>query len=81
MASNETVSLTIEGAGGTSVEVHYRDRGDEPPPPVYTGAIPSSGVLTISLPRGYFVVLAEGYKTGIANFSDGAAAKTVKLEK
>ena len=81
MTTGEKASLTIEAAGGTAVEVLYRDRGEDPPPPVYTGTIPANGTLTVSLPRGYFVILAPSYKTGIANFSDGTASKTVRLEK
>ena len=75
----EMASLTIEEEPGAHVQVLYRDRGDDPPPPVFTGRLGPDGRVTVSVPRGYFVVLSPGCETGIVHLETGLAAQTLRF--
>jgi hypothetical protein len=54
-----TTSLTIEGQPGEEVRVVYRNRSDEPPPPIWEGKLGADGRVTIDVPQGYLVVLGS----------------------
>ena len=80
---SDQVQLTVVGDPGTKLRILYRDRGDgdEPAPPLYEGQIGNDGSIVVTLPRCYCVVLADGYETGIANFTDGSNSMTVRLKR
>jgi hypothetical protein len=79
--AEKTVSLTIEGEPGAEVEVVYRDRGDEPPPSAYTGKLGPDGRVTVSLPRGYFLVFSPECEMAILHLETGPATQSVRLRK
>lgn len=72
--------LTIEAKHGEEVRVLYRDRSDEPPPPIWQGTIGESGKVTIEVPQAYIVII--GSSGGVAVLSlhqTKPAAQTVRL--
>jgi len=72
--------LTIVAEAGASISVRYRDRGDDPPPPVFDGHVGPEGGVTITVPCAYLVVLSPGCETAIADLREGAD-ETVHLLK
>ncbi|HEX8652839.1 MAG TPA: hypothetical protein VF708_18630 [Pyrinomonadaceae bacterium] len=73
-------SLTIEGKPGEEVRVLYRDRGDEPPPPIWEGKLGADGRVTIDVPQGYLVVLgSNGGQAVLELYKTKPASETVRL--
>lgn len=72
-------TLILRGLPNAAVEVMLRDRGDEPPPPVFKGQLGVDGTLALSVPRADMVVLSPGCETGIVQFADDAELAEVTL--
>ena len=73
-------SLTIEGAPEEKVRVLYRDRGDEPPPPIWQGKLGADGRVTIEVPQAYLVILgSNGGEAVLRLFETKPATETVRL--
>lgn len=67
-------AVTINGKPGTDVTIHPRDRGDEPPPPAFEGAINSHGHLMVYLPPGPFAVVSSSSGTIPLQIEEGGPA-------
>jgi hypothetical protein len=81
MMALEEVALTIRGESGAEVKVVPRDRGDEPPEPVFNGNFDQEGSVKLSLPRAYYVVLSPGFRTEPVDLGTGPSVQTVQLRK
>jgi hypothetical protein len=75
----EWKTVNIEGEPGRDVTIHPRDRGDEPPPAVFEGAVNSSGRLKLLLPSGYYAVVGSGGGAGPLDLSEGPDSVTLRL--
>lgn len=56
LASKEQAELTIDGIAGDEVVVNYLNRGEDPPPPIWTGPLGHEGRVTIRVPHAYLIV-------------------------
>lgn len=74
-----TTSLTLIGKPGEKAKVIYRDRGDEPPPPIWEGQIGGEGRVTIDVPQAYLVVLGSRVHVPLRLFETKPVALTVAL--
>jgi hypothetical protein len=72
-------SLTIEGKPGEHVRVLYRDRGDDPPPPIWEGELGADGRKTIDVPQGYLVVLGSSGEAILKLHETKPASEIVRL--
>lgn len=79
---NETTKLTIVGEPEEMVRVFYRDRGDEPPPPVWEGQLDSEGRVTIDVPQAYLYVFGNHSHRGniLRLHEDKPSDLTIELE-
>jgi hypothetical protein len=82
MVIGTNVTLIVLGKFGTGFEVRCRDKtGDEEQPsPIHTGKIGTSSGDTVALPVGYFVVLAGGSGTQIADYRTASEPITTTLK-
>jgi hypothetical protein len=79
MSKDATTSLTILGRPGESVRVIYRDRGDEPPPPVWVGQLGADGRVTLDVPQAYLLVQGDKGQAILRLFETRPASETVDL--
>lgn len=77
---DSNLTLMIEGEAGAQVTVVPRDRGDEPPPPVFEGKIGRDGRVMATIPKGYYVILCQRCQTAIVPFDRSVKTLTVKLK-
>jgi len=79
---NNTTSLTIIGEPEEMVRVFVRDRGDEPPPPVWEGKLDADGRTTLDVPQSYLVVFGSHSNRGwiLHLEEDKPAELTIRLE-
>ena len=78
--AEKTCQLTIIGKPGAEVRIVYRDRGDEPPPDVWSGKLGSDGKATVSVPQAYLVVLGSGESIPLPLHQTPAETETVNLK-
>lgn len=72
-------TVIIEGRPGTDVTIYPRDRGDEPPPAVFEGALNSHGRLRLLLPPGHFAIVSAGAGTLPLHLEGGPDSVTLAL--
>jgi hypothetical protein len=73
--------LTIEGQPGEKVSVMYRDRGDDPPPPIWEGNLDSEGRVTIDVPQAYLAVVGKSETQGLELHKTNPTSLTVRLSE
>jgi hypothetical protein len=78
MAVGKT-SLTISGKPHEEVRVVYRDRGEEPPPPIWEGTLGADGRVTVDVPQGYLVILGTSGQAVLRLHETKPASQTVRL--
>jgi len=74
-------TLEIVGTPGGDVTIYARDRGDNPPPPIFEGTVPESGRLRLRVPRAYLVVIATGFGSAPVHFEDGTSFQSVDVRR
>lgn len=72
-------TLEIVGTPGGDVTIYAPDRGDNPPPPIFEGAVPATGRLRLRVPKAYLVVVATGFGSAPVHFEDGTSFRSVDL--
>jgi hypothetical protein len=77
----EAVTLTIKGESGAEVQILPRTHNDLLPDPVFAGNFDQQGSATVSIPRGYYVVLSPGCETELLHLETGPLVQTVQLKK
>lgn len=77
--SIEHTRLTIEGQPGEKVSVMYRDRGADPPPPIWEGTLDSEGRVTIDVPQGILVVVGKSETQRLELHETKPTSLTVRL--
>lgn len=71
--------LTVEGKAGTKFDVYVRDRGDEPPPPLFSGEIGPEGRLTFAVPLAYLVIVGADFESLPVHLEAGQKTQAVRL--
>lgn len=74
-------SATINGAPSTDVTIYPRDKGSEPPPSVFEGAINSNGRLKLLLPPGDYAVVSSSGTLPLKIEEHGPDSVTLDLGK
>lgn len=76
----EKTTLTIEGKPEEEIKILYRNRGDEPPPPVWEGKLDANGRVTVDIPAGYLLVFGSSGRDYILRlYETRPATLTIRL--
>ena len=75
----QQTKLMIEGQPGEKVSVMYRDRGPDPPPPIWEGNLDSEGRVTIDVPQAYLAIVGKSGTQGLELHETKPASLTVRL--
>lgn len=73
------VTLQIVGKPGEAVTIYPESPLDAPPPPIFEGAMPDSGLMRLRVPRSPLLIVAASFGSVSVQFDEDGQELTVDV--